>query len=203
MLTVIAHAQHQHKVRSKEAANLEAESLKMGRPTFELAAEGMHLRLWLMSQEEHERLMAYEFNSRHPEGARGEQDKSLPGKMDSRALCAGMVGGERRMSIKHHEGEADKQSEKIQEAAIESMMAGTHHVMVKVSEVESDETVEDAEVELQITSPKNETFALELMNMKDHSCSGLTLKEKGVYGISTSINIDGRTHVGKFQYVVN
>ncbi|NEW83482.1 MAG: hypothetical protein GZ094_14095 [Mariniphaga sp.] len=86
----------------------------MGKPTFEATPEGVHFKVWLMTQEEHKKMM-----SEKKEGA--------------------MEGKDMKM---------DKETK-------EAMTAGTHHLMLVVTDAVSGKEIPKAIASIMILSPSN------------------------------------------------
>ena len=107
------------------------------------------------------------------------------------------------MGMMHEHGKSGKQSDAMEEGMMKSMMAGTHHVMVVVSDEETKKEIENAEIEIRIIpSSMKKSFAVELMSMENHSCGGLLLEEKGDYVMIAQLKIGDKIHVADFHYAV-
>lgn len=195
----------------------------MGKPTFEQSVDGIHIQLWLVTQEEHKEMMSERMSARPDKDGSGGKDSAHHEKMDSKMMCGGMsarsdaavqnaekrdktgTGGKQghdMMGMMHEHGKSGKQSDAMEEGMMESMMAGTHHVMVVILDEENMKEIENAEVELQVTSPSGQTSTLELMSMMNHSCGGLSFEEKGTYGISANVEVQNKTRRAQFEYEV-
>ena len=210
--------EHNHQKQETQLPKPQDDSKKMsemmGKPTFEQSADGIHVQVWLVTQEDHKKMMGDRMSARPDKDGTGEMDSTHHEKMDSKMMCGGMsarsdkVGtaekqGHDTMGMMHGHDKGDKNSQGMDKAMMESMMAGTHHVMVVVSEEETKKEIENAEVEIQIGPPSmKKSHAVELMSMKNHSCAGLVLDEKGEYTIITHVKVGEKFRTTYFQYSV-
>ena len=97
--------------------------------------------------------------------------------------------------MKHDGMEMDK-------AMKEAMMAGTHCIMLNVTDVSSGKNIDDATAKVTIVSPSKMTSSFDLKSMMSHFCTGISLKEKGEYHFSVSVTVDGVSKTKDFEYTV-
>ena len=153
-LTLPMFGQHTHDDTSKTDMKKHDMSSMMGKPTVDATVEGLHMKVWLITQKQHKEMMK---------------------------------------GMKHDGMEMDK-------ATKESMMAGTHHIMLDVKDSASGKEIATAKV--LIVSPSKKNSFVDLKPMMDHFGGGLTLDEKGEYQFTVSVNVDGVSKTTQFQYAV-
>jgi len=152
-------------------------SKMMGKPTVDATFEGLHMKVWLMTQKHHEEMMK---KMKHD----GMQMKDT-----SMSMNEGMKG------MKHD-------GMKMEKATMDAMMAGTHCIMLDVTDAASGKELADASVKVLIVSPSKENSSVDLLPMRSHFGDGLTLAEKGKYEITVSVIVHGVTKSKEFQYTV-
>jgi hypothetical protein len=155
-------------------------SAMMGKPTVDVTVEGLHVKVWLMSQTQHREMMKPKpvMMMKH-----GEKDTS-------------MAMGNEMQGIKHEGMEVDK-------ATKETMMAGTHHIGLEVTDAAKGTEIANTSVKLMIESPSKKSSSVDLKPMMGHFGSGLTLDEKGEYRFTVNVNVGGVSKTTQFQYAVN
>ncbi|MBI5473561.1 MAG: hypothetical protein HY961_14575 [Ignavibacteriae bacterium] len=144
----------------------------MGKPTFEKSVEGVNIQVWLMTQDEHKKMMKDHMGS------------------EMKGMDHGKMHGKK-------EGKEGMNPDMMKE-----MMAGTHHVMVMATDEETKSVVENAEVKIAVTSPSDKSSAVELKSMKDHFGGSLTLDEKGAYTLDVWVSSKEKTRTASFKYDV-
>ena len=93
-------------------------------------------------------------------------------------------------------------SMKMNKAAMDSMMAGTHHIMLDVKDTSSGKEIANASAMVLIVSPSKKSSSVDLKPMMSHFGGALTLDEKGEYQFTVSVNVGGVSKSMQFQYVV-
>jgi hypothetical protein len=153
---------------------------RMGKPTVDVTVEGLHMKVWLMTQNQHKEMMKPKptMMMKH-----GEKDTS-------------MAMGNEMQGMKHEGMEMDK-------AKMDSMMAGTHHIGLEVTDSAKGTAIANASVTLLIESPSKKNSSVDLKPMMSHFGGGLTLDEKGEYRFTVSVNAGGVAKTTKFHYTVN
>ncbi len=165
----------------------------MGSPTFEQSIEGYRVQVWLITQEEHKNKMQ---GHKHDSSDAGMMKHDMMGKEqshDMKKMDHGMMG----KGMMQHEKKED------QSKMMEAMFAGTHHIMVVVTDEKTNKTVEDAKVKIEWTSPANKTAVVELKEMMDHFGGGMTLEEKGQYSIAVGFNVSDKNYKAQFTFQQN
>lgn len=156
-------------------------------PTVDATVEGVHIKVWLMTQKEHKEMMKEKKGQMmmygEKEGAMGEM-----GMKDS-SMGKDMKGMK-------HDGMG------MNKAMMDSMMAGTHHIMLVVTDSTSGKEIADASAKVLIEFPSKKNWSADLKPMMNHFGGGLTLDEKGKYQFTVIVKVDGVPKTTKFQYKV-
>jgi hypothetical protein len=162
-LTLPLFGQHSHDDMTKTDMKKHSISSMMGKPTVDATVEGLHMKVWLMTQKHHKKMMK---------------------------------------EMKHDGREMKDTSMKMDKAAKEAMMAGTHHMMLHASDAVSGKDIVDASVKVLILSPSKKNSSVELKPMMNHFGDGLTLTEKGEYQFTVIVKVDGVPKSTQFKYTV-
>ena len=128
----------------------------MGKPTVDATVEGLHMKLWLITQKHHKKLMK----------------------------------------------EMKNDGMKIDDATKEAMMAGTHHMILHVTDVPSGKEITDASVKVLMVSPSKKNSSVELKSVMRCFGDGLKLTEKGEYQFNVIVKVDGVPKATQFKYKV-
>jgi hypothetical protein len=127
----------------------------MGKPIVDAKVEGLHMKVWLMTQKQHKRIMKEEME---------------------------------RMGM-------DKTTK-------EAMMAGTHHIMLSITDSTSGKEITDATAKILIEYPSKQNSSFELKPVLSHFGRGLTLNEKGKYNFKVVVVAGGVPKAKQFKYTV-
>ena len=138
-------------------------SKMVGKPTVDATIEGLRMKVWLMTQKHHEKMMK---------------------------------------EMKHDGMEMKDDNMKMDKATKEAMMAGTHHIMLHVTNAASGKDIADASAKVLILSPSKKNSSVELMPMMSHFGDGLTLTEKGEYQFTVIVKVDAVPKSMQFKYTV-
>ena len=160
-LTLPMFGQEKHADMTKTDLKKHDMSSMMGKPTVDTTVEGLHMKVWLMTQQQHEKMK-----------------------------------GEMGMS------EMKDTSMKMNKAMMDSMMAGTHHIMLDVKDTASGKEITNASAIVLIVSPSKKNSSVDLKPMMSHFGGALALDEKGEYQFTVSVNVGGVSKSTQFQYVV-
>jgi hypothetical protein len=152
-------------------------SKMMGKPTVDATVEGLHMKVWLMTQKHHKKMMK---EMKH-DGMR-MKDTSMAMNEDMKKM-------------KHDGMEMDK-------ATKEAMMAGTHCIILNITDASGGKEIANASAKVTIVSPSKKSSSVDLMPMMNHFGDGLTLDEKGEYQFTVSVNVDGVSKTKDFEYTV-
>jgi hypothetical protein len=177
-LTLPMFGQSIHDKQTKADMSKHDMSSMMGEPTFEETTKGLHIKVWLMTQKKHKKMM-----------------KGKMGEMMMREENEGAMGGMEMNGMKDT-------SKGMSKATRKAMLAGTHHIMLEVRHAISEKRITNASVTVQIVSPSKKNSSVDLTTMMSRFAGGLTLKEKGEYKLTLSVHVGGITKTTHFQYVV-
>jgi hypothetical protein len=161
-------------------------SSMMGKPT----VEGLHMKVWPMTQKHHKKMM---------KGKMGQMmmDKDMKEmKHDGMGMKDTSMAMNEDMNGMKHDGMG------MNKAMMDSMMAGTHHIMLEVTDASLGKEIANASAKVLIASPSKKNSSVDLKPMMSHFGGGLTLDEKGEYQFTISVNVDGVSKTTQFQYPV-
>lgn len=188
-------------------------SSMMGKPTADVTIGGIHMKVWLMTQDQHKEMMK-EKTAQRP--TYSEQEGGM-GKMEATGMnptttvmAKEMKGlqpsGTARKDTSRNTGidtvEAIQASRSMTKPMVDSAMAGTHHIMLEATERASGKEIPGASARVLIESPSKKSSTVELKPMMQHFGSALTLDEKGVYRFTVNVSYDGVTRTTQFQHAV-
>ncbi len=201
-LTLPMFGQSTHDHQAKTDMKKHDMSGMMGKPTFEATSEGLHMKVWLMTQAEHKKMM------KGKKGMMMMHDEK-EGAMEHKEMTKdGMEKDKGMMGMKHEGMDKDMKEMKhdgmgMDNATREAMMAGTHHIMLDVTDATSGKEVANASAKILILSPSKKNSSVELKStMMNHFGSGITLDQKGEYQLTASVNVGGVSKTTQFKYTV-
>jgi hypothetical protein len=90
----------------------------------------------------------------------------------------------------------------MNKAAMDSMMAGTHHLRLDLTDAALDKKVADANATVLIMSPSKKSSSVDLKPMMSHFDGAVTLDETGEYQFTITVNVNGVSKSTQFQYAV-
>jgi hypothetical protein len=164
-LTLPLFGQHKNDDMTKTDMKKHHMSSMMGKPIVDATVEGLHMKVWLMTQKQHKKMM------------KEEMERMGMGKMKDTSM--GM----------------DK-------ATKEAMMAGTHHLMLEITDSTSGKEIVDASNKVLIEYPSKKSWSADLKPMMSHFGRGLTLNEKGKYKFKVVVVAGGVPKAKQFKYTV-
>jgi hypothetical protein len=164
--TLPSPGQHKHGDTTSTGMKPHDMSGMMGTPTADATVEGLHMKVWLMTQQQHKEMMN--------------------GKMGQM-----MMHGEKEGAM----GRMDKTTK-------DAMMAGTHHIMLDVTDAATRKDIAHAGARVLVLSPSKKNLSVTLTPMMTHFGGGLTLDEHGAYQITVDVTVGGVSRTTKFQYTV-
>ncbi len=190
VLTLPMLGQNTHGDTTKSDMNHHHMLSMMGKPTVDTAVEGLNMKVWLMTQKQHKKMMKGKMG-------RMMMDKDMKGmKHDGMGMKdTSMTMNEDMKGMKHDGMKMDK-------ATKEAMMAGTHCIMLDITDAPSGKEIANASANVQIVSPSKKSSSVDLKPMMNHFGDGLILDEKGKYQFTVSVNLDGVSKTTQFQYTV-
>lgn len=196
LFTAPIHAQHKHGEMMNMAKKDSSMTDMMGPATFEKSQDGVHIAVWLITQEEHKKMM---HDRMQGEKHMMQMDHGM--MHDSKDTSK----GDHMMKMDHgmmHDMEGMDHEAKGGKSAMDAMMAGTHHIMVTVTDEKSKEEMNKAEVFVTATSPAKKSSTITLSQMMNHLGGGLKLDEKGVYTMKTAVKAGDKHYEAQFAYEV-
>jgi hypothetical protein len=152
-------------------------SKMMGKPAVDATVDGLHMKVWLITQKHHKKMMK---EMKH-DGMRMKDTCMAMNKDMKKTKHAGM--------------EMDK-------ATMEAMVAGTHCIMLNVTDAANGKEITNATAKVTIVSPSKMTSSFDLKSMMSHFGIGVPLKEKGEYQFSVSVTVGGVSKTKDFEYRV-
>jgi hypothetical protein len=191
-LTLPMFGQHTHDDKTKTHMKQHDMSGMMGKPTVDATVEGLHMKVWLMTQKQHKEMMKGKMGQMmmhdEKEGAMGRME--MKGMKDT-----SMVMGKDMKGMKHDDMGMDK-------ATKETMMAGTHHIMLDVTDATSGKEIANTSAKVMIVFPSKKSSSVDLTPMMSHFGGALTLDEPGEYRFTVDVNVGGVSKTTQFQYAV-
>lgn len=199
VLSVTGLAQHKHGQAAQQENKMGKPGDMMGKPTAEQTVDGVRVQLWMMTQVEHKKMMQERMKS----DMGGMKHDTMGAAKDTATMGHDMDGGMKGMdhgtmekdTMAHGKG-ADRSK------MMEMMMAGTHHIMVKLRDQKPDEADGDGHIMVAVTAPSGKKSTVHLSGMMDHFGGGVSLDEKGSFRLDLSIKAGSKTRKAKFEYVV-
>jgi hypothetical protein len=189
-LTLPLFGQQTHENMSKTDMKQHDMSNMMGKPIVDATDEGLHMKAWLMTQKQHKKMM----DGKMGQMMMGEDMKQMKhGKMQMKDTSLGM--GKDMKGMKHDDMEMNK-------AIMDSMMTGTHCIMLDISDAATKKGISDANAKVMFVSPSKQHSSIDLKPMMSHFGSGLTLNDKGEYKFTVSVNVGGVPKATHFEYRV-
>ena len=192
VLTLPLFGNHNHGDTTMTGMKQHDMSKMMGKPTVNATVEGLHMKVWIMTQRQHKKMMKGNMGKmmmhHEMEDTMGHMSMS---EMDD--TSKGM--GKDMMGMKHKGMGMNK-------AMMDSMMAGTHCIMLEVSDAATKKGISEASATLMIMSPSQKQSSVDLKPMMRHFGSSLTLTEKGKYHLLMTVNVNGNSNTKEFEYTV-
>lgn len=147
----------------------------MGKPVYESTVQGTHLKVWIMTQADHKKMM----DSKSMRDSTG-MDRLGTDMSGSDKTSTGMGTGSSSMST--------------------TTGTGTHHMMVEATDGSTGQSLSSITGTVQITSPSMKTSSVDLQPMTNHYGADLNLDEKGQYQFTLNLTVDGTSKTAQFQY---
>ena len=177
VLTLVMFGQVTHSDTTKTAMKHHPMANKMGKPIVDATVEELHMKVWLMTQKHHKKMMK-EMNHK----GKGIKDSTMTMNEDMKGM--------------EHDGM------KMDKSTREAMMAGTHCMMLDITDAASGKEITNAGVNVLIVSPSKKNSSVDLKPMMSHFGNGLTLDEKGKYQMTVSVKVGGVSKTKEFEYAV-
>jgi hypothetical protein len=175
----------------------------LGEPTVDVTVDELHMKIWLVTQKQHDELMKGETHQEMID----EERKGTIGSMETMgiqrtgSIVKGMVdtSGVKEKDIKG----VKVDGKKTERSTKESVFTGTHHIMLDVTDAASGNEIDDASARIDILSPSDTNSSVDLTTMMmSHFGGGLTLDEEGEYDFTLSVKVSGVSTTTQFQHTV-
>ncbi len=183
---------------SKECQCSDDMTEKMGKATFEQSVNGLHVQVWLITQEEHKRMMSAMMNDS------AKMDKMHEGmhKGEMKHDMGGMMHGDMKMGHNMGDMKDTMGHEMDHKHTMENMTSGTHHIMAVLTDDKTGDPVKNAVVEVSTLSPSKKASNSKLEAMMGHFGGNLELGETRQYEITLNIKAGAGTSNVQFHYTV-
>jgi hypothetical protein len=192
VLALPVFGQHNHDDTTRTRMRKHAMSSMMGKPTVDATVEGLHIKVWLMTQKQHKKMMKGKMGQMM---MHGEKEIAM-GRMEMKGTKdTSMTMGKDMKGMK-------QDSKGMNKAMMDSMMAGTHHIMLGVTDASLGKEIANASAKVLIVSPSKNNSTVDLKPMKGLFGGALTLDEKGEYQFTVSVDVNGVSKTKQFQYAV-
>jgi len=174
----------------------------LGKPTVEVTVDELHMKIWLVTQQQHDEIMKGEINRKID---KGREDAMGPMKMMGIQRTGSIV---KKMEDTSMVKEIDMKgvkvdSKKAERSTKESVLTGTHHIMLDITDAESGNEIDDASARIDIVSSSDKNSSVDLTTMMmSHFGGGLTLDEEGEYDFTLSVNVNGILTTTQFRHTV-
>jgi hypothetical protein len=140
------------------------------KPAYETTVEGTHLKVWVMTEMEHEKMMKSQ-----TQNEKTDMDKSDPNsKPDAKDM--------------------DKDNDKAMKTK------GTHHLKIEATDESTGAFAKELAGTVDVTSPSMKMASVELKPAMNHAGCDVMLNEKGQYQFSLNLKVDGNVRTAKFDY---
>jgi len=175
-------AQHNHGHASQEKYKSDKMSQMMDKPTFEQSVEGYRLQVWLITQDEHKKMMSsgMKDSSRHEMEGHGMTEEEMSG-----------------MVVKGMKSDRDG---KEQKGMMGAMLSGTHHIMLILTDEKASKPPEKASAEVEVLSPSKKSETTKLVEMMNHFGGGIKLEGKGLYTLTVRWKVGDNEYKTTFTY---
>lgn len=166
-----------------------------------------------MTQDQHREMMKVKMG----EIPMQSDTEGTMGKMEVRGLNATSMVKAKEMKGLSHDGmgmkdtsigtdndtvEAIQGSRSMNKAIAGSKTAGTHYIVLDVTEIASGKEIGGAIARVLIESPSKKSTSVDLESMIAHFGGALTLSEQGEYQFTVNVSVGGVTKTTQFQYAV-
>ena len=149
----------------------------MGKPSYESTVDSLNTKIWILTQAKHKEIM---------NGKMGQMMLNEKTSLDNHPTAKQMNDSTMGM---------DKASKK-------AMMAGTHFMMIDVTNTLSGLEITNGSAKVQIVYPSTKSVAVDLKIIMSHFGSALTLREKGKYLFTINVDFGGGYKTTQFKYAV-
>lgn len=188
-------------------------SSMMGKPTVDVTVGGVRMKVWLMTQDQHKEMMKEKTGQMPMHSEQEGEMRKMEGKglnPTSVVMVKEMKGLQHTSMVKKDTSmrtdidtvEAIHASRNMTNPMVDSVMTGTHHIVLGVTERASGKEIAGASARVLIESPSKKSSSVDLKPMMQHFGGALTLDEKGEYRFTVNVSVGGVTETTQFQYAV-
>ncbi len=202
-------AQHHHGEMMKKEKQDSSMTGKMGPATFEKSQDGIHIAVWLITQEEHKKIMhdrmkgekhMMEMDHGMMPGSKDTSKNEHMMKMDHRMMHDSKDTSKSEHMM--HDMEGMDHETKRDKSAMDAMMVGTHHIMVTVTDENSKKELNKVEVLVTATTPTKKSSTTTLSQMMNRFGGGLEMDGKGAYTMKIDVKGADKHYEVQFSYEV-
>jgi hypothetical protein len=175
----------------------------LGKPTVDVTVDELHMKIWLVTQQQHDEIMKGEIHQEMID--KGREGAMGPMKMMGIQRTGSIV---KKMEDTSMVKEIDVKGVKVdrkkaERSTKETVLTGTHHIMLDVTDAESGNEIDGASAIIDIVSPSDKNSSVDLTTMMmSHFGGGLTLDEEGEYDFTLSVKVSGVSTTTQFQHTV-
>ncbi len=188
-------------------------SSTLGKPTAEASVGGIHMKVWLMTQDQHREIMKEKMGQMpmhaEKEGEMGAMEMTgidhanMAKAKDMKGMPRNSMGiKDTSFRTENDTVDAIQGSRGMTKAMVDSMTTGTHHIVLDATEIASGKGIAGASARVQIESPSKKSSSVDLKSMMQHFGGALTLDEKGEYHFTVNVSFGGVTKTTQFLYAV-
>ncbi|MBL0173945.1 MAG: hypothetical protein IPP94_01560 [Ignavibacteria bacterium] len=159
-----------------------------GRPFMDTTADGLHMQVWILTQPQHRKLLGG--NTSHL--SLGESSYGV----EPENAAAGSI------TMVLDRTPAASASDEGSKSLVDSMMAGTHHIMVVVKDMPGAQELPNAGATVVVISPSEKSSTVDLAPLPGRLGAGISLNERGHYHMTLSVFDNGVTITKEFTYLV-
>jgi hypothetical protein len=191
-LTLPMVGQDIHNDSTKNTLKQPDRSSLLGKPTADATVEGLHMKVWLMTQVQHKEMMKEKMGQVM---MHGDKEGEI-GRMDMKGMKDTSLGTDNDLKGLIQGGRSANKT------MMDSMTAGTHHIRLDLTDAVGGKDISNASAKILIVSPSEKKSSVDLTPMKSHFGGALTLDEKGEYRFTVDVNVGGVSKTTQFQYAV-
>ena len=207
VLTISMFGQTTRNMKTKTDIKKHEMSSMMGKPTVAATVEGLHMKVWLMTQKQHKKMIkggkmgqmmmhGEKEGEMEPMGTKGMKDTGMEMGKDMKGMKQdGMEMGKDMKGMKQDGMEMDKTTK-------EAMIAGTHYIMLDVTDAASGKEIANGSAKVQIVYPSKKNSSVDLNPVMSHFGGGVSLDEKGEYLFTINLNVGAGYKTTQFKYKV-
>lgn len=193
VLTISMFGQTTRNMKTKTDIKKHEMSSMMGKPTVAATVEGLHMKVWLMTQKQHKKMI--KGGKMGQMMMHGEKEGEMEPMGTKGMKDTGMEMGKDMKGMKQDGMEMDKTTK-------EAMIAGTHYIMLDVTDAASGKEIANGSAKVQIVYPSKKNSSVDLNPVMSHFGGGVSLDEKGEYLFTINLNVGAGYKTTQFKYKV-